>query len=192
LHEKLEKGKYGCERIPSVPDHAPLTKAVTSMQAHSKPAFDSAEQDILRLVQGTLPDSPTPFASIARKLEVSEENVLALLRELKDQGIIRRFGATLRHQEAGYDCNVMVAWHVPPDRNMEEVSRIMCSRSEITHCYQRRNCPEWPFNLYTMVHGRSEEDCRQVVSGLQEQTGLQRFELLFSHQELKKTSMQYF
>jgi DNA-binding Lrp family transcriptional regulator len=162
------------------------------MHTHYGPTFDSIEQGILRLVQGTLPDSPTPFATIAQQLDVSEQQVLNLLQELKSQGIIRRFGATLRHQEAGYDWNVMVAWQVPGCRDMEEVSRIMCARPEITHCYQRRNCPEWPFNLYTMVHGRSETDCRKVVEQLQVQTGLERYELLFSHQELKKTSMQYF
>jgi len=162
------------------------------MDAPSTRIFDTTQQAILRLVQGTLPDSPTPFARIAWKLDVSEEQVVTLLRQLKDEGIIRRFGATLRHQEAGYDCNVMVAWHVPDSRDMEQVSRIMCARSEITHCYQRRNCPEWPFNLYTMVHGRSEEDCRRVVDELRKETGVQHLELLFSHQELKKTSMQYF
>ncbi|MFP4284858.1 MAG: Lrp/AsnC family transcriptional regulator [Desulfovermiculus sp.] len=162
------------------------------MHAHNERPFDSTEQGILRLVQGTLPDSPTPFAAIAKQLGVSEAQVLCLLQELKSQGIIRRFGATLRHQEAGYDWNVMVAWQVPSSRDMEEVSRTMCARPEITHCYQRRNCPEWPFNLYTMIHGRSEADCKKVVEQLRDQTGLENFELLFSHQELKKTSMQYF
>ncbi|WP_027369500.1 Lrp/AsnC family transcriptional regulator [Desulfovermiculus halophilus] len=162
------------------------------MHSQTAASFGTREQEILREVQGTLPDSPAPFASIARKLDISEEQVLDLLRELKDRGVIRRFGATLRHQEAGYDCNVMVAWHVPSSRDMEEVSRIMCARSEITHVYQRRTSPEWPFDLYTMVHGRSEADCREVVRELQDQTGLEQCELLFSHQELKKTSMQYF
>ena len=162
------------------------------MTASRAVQFNATHQAILSLVQGTLPDSPTPFAHIAQSLGVSKEQVLDLLQDLKEQGIIRRFGATLRHQEAGYDCNVMVAWHVPADRDVQEISDIMCARPEITHCYQRRSCPEWPFHLYTMVHGRSEEDCRRVVEHIHHQTGLVRYELLFSHQELKKTSMRYF
>jgi DNA-binding Lrp family transcriptional regulator len=162
------------------------------MHTGSQPAFDAVEQGILRSVQGTLPDTPTPFAQIAQDLGISEDKVLALLQDLKIQGIIRRFGATLRHQEAGYDCNVMVAWKVPETRSIDDVSRIMCARSEITHCYQRKRCPEWPFDLYTMVHGRNEADCRQVVQLLRQETGLEHCELLFSREELKKTSMQYF
>ena len=162
------------------------------MNSSSEPAFDLTEQGILRSVQGTLPDTPTPFAQIAQELGISEDRVLTLLQELKFQGIIRRFGATLRHQEAGYDCNVMVAWKVPENKSIEEVSRTMCGRQEITHCYQRKSCPEWPFDLYTMVHGRHEADCRRVVEQLLQQTGLQHCELLFSREELKKTSMQYF
>lgn len=179
-------------KLPILRQRVSSRRTALSMSEQNIRSFSSYEQDILRLVQGTLPDSPTPFASIAQQLDVSEEEVLSLLQELKDQGIIRRFGATLRHQEAGYECNVMVAWQVPQNWDLLEVSRIMCARPEITHCYQRRNCPEWPFHLYTMVHGRSEADCRRVVEEIQTQTGLNRFELLFSHQELKKTSMQYF
>ncbi len=153
--------------------------------------FGTKEKYILRMVQDTLPDSATPFACIARQVGSTEQEVLSLLQDLKKRGYIRRFGATLRHQEAGFDCNVMVAWQVPSD-NIHEISQIMVSRPEITHCYQRRSTPAWPFNLYTMLHGQSREQCLQVVRELQEQTGLQNYETLFSVQELKKTSMRYF
>jgi DNA-binding Lrp family transcriptional regulator len=152
--------------------------------------FDTIQRRILQMVQDDLPDSPVPFAVIAESLGVDEQYVLQFLRGLKKDGSIRRFGATLRHQEAGYGCNVMVAWRV--DEDMERISRIMTERSEITHCYQRASCPEWPFNLYTMVHGKSSEDCRRVIRELREATGIESFEMLFSAGELKKTSMRYF
>lgn len=155
-------------------------------------AFTETEARILRIVQDTLPDSPTPFAAIAERLGIAESEVLDLLRHLKQNGAIRRFGATLRHQEAGFGANVMVAWFVDGDQDMEAVSRIMASRPEITHCYQRRSCYEWPFNLYTMVHAKSREECLAIVRDLQEETGLSTYEMLFSHEELKKTSMRYF
>jgi DNA-binding Lrp family transcriptional regulator len=160
------------------------------MQPSSRAAFDTIQRKILQMVQDDLPDSPVPFAVIAESLGVDEQYVLDFLRSLAEDGSIRRFGATLRHQEAGYGCNVMVAWRV--DRDMERISRIMTARPEITHCYQRASCPEWPFNLYTMVHGKSSEDCQRVVQELREATGIESFEMLYSEDELKKTSMRYF
>ncbi|MGM0423405.1 MAG: Lrp/AsnC family transcriptional regulator [Thermodesulfobacteriota bacterium] len=153
--------------------------------------FTEKEKRILRLVQDTLPDSSTPFASIAHQAGVQEADVLKLLMELKNTGCIRRFGATLRHQEAGYDCNVMVAWQVPRDR-IQEISLIMSARPEITHCYQRRSTESWPFNLYTMIHAKSKDNCLQLIKDLADTTGLDSYEALFSIQELKKTSMRYF
>ncbi|ACV69704.1 siroheme decarboxylase subunit beta [Desulfohalobium retbaense] len=150
------------------------------------------DKAILRIVQGTLPDSATPFADIAREVGVDEEVVLELLRRLQANGSIRRFGATLRHQQAGYGHNAMVAWYVEDDRDVEQVGRRMAERTEITHCYQRRNCLDWPYNMYTMIHGRSLEDCLRVVHELQAETGVEQYEVLFSDQELKKTSMRYF
>ncbi|MEF8889561.1 MAG: Lrp/AsnC family transcriptional regulator [Desulfohalobiaceae bacterium] len=154
--------------------------------------FTPKEQTVLRIAQESLPDSPAPFQRLAEASGLTESEVISFLRRLKEQGLIRRFGATLRHQVAGYDCNVMVAWQVEPQGAIEEVAQCMSERPEITHVYQRRSCPEWPFNLYTMIHGRTELECRNVVHELQRQTRVQRYEFLFSEGELKKTSMRYF
>ncbi|WP_028573770.1 siroheme decarboxylase subunit beta [Desulfonatronovibrio hydrogenovorans] len=154
--------------------------------------FNDREKEILRIVQADLPDSQTPFADIASRAGVSEEEVIDLLRKLKDQGQIRRFGATLRHQQAGYGFNAMVAWYVDAEKDIGEVGSIMAERPEITHCYERRNCLDWPYNLYTMIHGRSSDDCRRVVEELSAETGVAQYEMLFSNEELKKTSMKYF
>lgn len=154
--------------------------------------FSLLERKILQLVQTTLPDSATPFADIAEQLGIDEQFILQFLTELKQKGYIRRFGATLRHQEAGYDCNVMVAWQVKDSESIEQISKIMIERPEITHCYQRKNSPKWPYNLYTMIHGKNQKECLKVVGELQKVTGIENYELLFSEGELKKTSMQYF
>lgn len=154
--------------------------------------FTPQQRAVLRIVQENLPDSPAPFREIATAAGMTESEVIDFLRRLKEEGFIRRFGATLRHQIAGYDCNVMVAWQVEPHEAIKEVARSMSDRPEITHVYQRRTHPEWPFNLYTMIHGRNEQECRDVVHKLQEQTGVTRYEFLFSQDELKKTSMRYF
>ncbi|KUJ95340.1 MAG: siroheme decarboxylase [Desulfonauticus sp.] len=153
--------------------------------------FSNEELAILKEVQGDIPLSPTPFQEIARKVGVKEEVVLNLLKKLKEKGYIRRFGATLRHQQAGYDQNAMVAWKVPGER-VEEVGKIFASRKEITHCYERITYPSWPYNLYTMIHATSEEECKQVIAELSKLTGIKDFEVLESIKELKKISMEYF
>lgn len=154
--------------------------------------FTQTERDILRIVQGTLPDSATPFADIATQTGSSEDEVLALLRKLKEGGQIRRFGATLRHQQAGYGFNAMVAWYVEEGFDVDQIGRKMAKRPEISHCYLRRNCMDWPYNVYTMIHGKSRDDCMQVVDELCRETGVTQYDMLFSHKELKKTSMEYF
>lgn len=153
--------------------------------------FDEPQKKILAAVQGDLPDSATPFADIARRAGVDEDDVLALLREMKASGEIRRFGATLRHQKAGYAHNAMVAWRVPAERT-DEVGEIMAARPEISHCYIRRTTPEWTYNLYTMIHGQTPGDHSRVVAELAGATGVDDYDVLQSVRELKKTSMVYF
>ncbi len=151
-----------------------------------------AEQAALRLLQADIPDMERPYLEIAQRTGLTEEAVLDLLRGLKDQGVVRRFGATLRHQQAGYGANAMVAWFVEQDRDLDEVGAIMAQRPEITHCYQRVNCYAWPYNLYTMVHARSREECLDVVGQLARIAQVPQYDILFSRKELKKTSMAYF
>lgn len=156
------------------------------------PIFTPAEEAALRMVQGDLPDCAEPYSEIARLAGLTEAEVLDLLERLKSQGVIRRFGATLRHQQAGYGDNAMVAWYVEQDRDLDEVGALMASRPEISHCYQRRNCYEWPFNLYTMVHARSRQECLDLVDELAKVSRVSQYAILFSRIELKKTSMSYF
>jgi siroheme decarboxylase len=161
----------------------------TSKNSHE---HTEAEQAALRLLQADIPDTERPYLEIAERTGLTEEAVLDLLRCLKDRGVVRRFGATLRHQQAGYGANAMVAWFVEQDRDLDVVGSIMAQRPEITHCYQRVNCYAWPYNLYTMVHARSREECLDVVEQLARIAQVPQYDILFSRKELKKTSMAYF
>jgi DNA-binding Lrp family transcriptional regulator len=162
------------------------------MSAPKKSQHSEAEQAALRLLQADIPDTDRPYLEIAKLTGLTEEAVLELLRRLKEQGVVRRFGATLRHQQAGYGANAMVAWYVEQDRDLDQVGEIMARRPEITHCYQRVNCYAWPYNLYTMVHARSHEECLEVVEHLARIAQVSQYDILFSRKELKKTSMAYF
>lgn len=153
--------------------------------------LSALDREILKRVQGNLPDSATPYADIAAAVGTDEAHVIGLLERMVANGAIRRFGATLKHQKAGYAANVMVAWYVP-EEDVDSIGAVMAERPEISHCYHRVNCLEWPYNLYTMVHGRTPDDCRSVVEALSAATGLDDYALLFSLRELKKVSMRYF
>lgn len=153
--------------------------------------IDETDKRIIALIQGDLPLNERPFAGPAEEAGVSEEVFLERIRSLKGRGVIRRFGATLRHQEAGFQSNAMVAWFVPEDR-INETGRAMALFQEVTHCYQRRPQCDWKYNLYTMIHGDNKEECRRIAGRMSIETGVEDYVLLFSEREFKKTSMAYF
>ncbi len=149
------------------------------------------EKKIIALLQTDIPVVKRPFLAMAETIGISEEKFLKVLNDLNDQGMIRRFGATIKHQKSGYKANAMVAWKVPEER-VERVGNIMATFSEITHCYRRNPAPGWEYNLYTMVHAADEDGCHAIVEKISRDVEETNYTLLFSRQELKKTSMKYF
>jgi DNA-binding Lrp family transcriptional regulator len=85
----------------------------------------------------------------------------------------------------------MVVWEIEPER-AEEVGNIFASFREVSHCYQRPAMPDWPYRLFTMIHGSSPEVCRQIAQRLADAAGVDKYDLLFTQEELKKTTMAYF
>ncbi len=154
--------------------------------------FTEKEEAILRIVQKNVPDSATPYADIAQTVGCTEEEVLTLLQKLKDDGAIRRFGASIKHQKTGWNHNAMVAWQVS-QAEAEEFGPIAAEHPNISHCYYRpSSAPDWPYTLYTMTHGRTEEECHNTIAAVQERTGMQNYAVLESIEEFKKISMTYF
>ncbi|MBF0209628.1 MAG: Lrp/AsnC family transcriptional regulator [Desulfamplus sp.] len=149
------------------------------------------EKKIIASLQGNIPVTSHPFLELAQNIGVSEQEYLNVVKSLSERGIIRRFGATLKHQNSGFKANAMVAWRVDEDR-VQDVGRIMASFDEVTHCYRRNPAPTWQYNLYTMVHGPDEDACRAIATRLSKAAKVDDYTLLFSTKELKKTSMNYF
>ena len=149
------------------------------------------EKRIIAVIQGDMPVTAQPYAQIAAELGIDEQQLLAAMRDLVRRGVIRRFGATLRHQKSGYAANAMTAWLVEEDR-VEAVGRIMAAFKEVSHCYRRDPTDEWKFNLYTMIHGKDEAHCRRTAEKMAAKADVRQYQLLFSRRELKKTSMKYF
>jgi DNA-binding Lrp family transcriptional regulator len=149
------------------------------------------EKQIIASLQEDMAITERPYLAISEKLGISEETLLETLQDLCDRGIIRRFGATLRHQKTGFTANAMAAWQVDEDR-VEDVGNQMASFKQVSHCYRRNPTDGWPFNLYTMIHANDEESCRQTARHMSREAGVDKYSLLFSRKELKKTSMVYF
>ena len=149
------------------------------------------EKKVIALLQTDIPVVKRPFKEMGEKIGVSEEEFLSVLKDLDSRNMIRRFGATLKHQKSGFKANAMVAWKVDEDQ-VEATGNIMATFQEITHCYRRNPAPGWKYNLYTMVHATSEEACYAIVKKIANAVKQDDYELLFSRKELKKTSMKYF
>jgi len=149
------------------------------------------EKKIIASIQEDMAITEHPYLEISEKLGITEEDLLEKLQSLCDRGIIRRFGATLRHQKTGFTANAMAAWQVDETR-VEDVGNKLASFKQVSHCYRRNPTPTWPFNLYTMIHANDEESCRQTAQKMSREAGVDNYSLLFSRRELKKTSMVYF
>jgi DNA-binding Lrp family transcriptional regulator len=147
-----------------------------------------------RIVQGLQEDLPIvgrPFRVVAERIGVTEGELLAAIRRFKKDGTIRRFGATLRHHRTGFSANAMVVWRAEAD-DLERVAKVLASFREVTHCYQRPALSGWPYRLFTMIHGRSREECEALARRMAEEAGVTDYRLLFTEEELKKTTMVYF
>lgn len=154
--------------------------------------FTPVEKQILKIVQGSLPDTLHPYDDVGAMCGTTGKEVIAFLTRLKNNGVIRRFGATLRHQRAGWKHNAMVAWIATEDE-AAQWGPIAAAHPAISHAYYRPSPgPQWPYSLYTMTHGRSRDECLEVVEDLKSRWPLHDYAVLESIRELKKTSMVYF
>lgn len=149
------------------------------------------EKKIIASIQKDLDVAERPYLNIAKDLEISETQLLEILKDLCNRKVIRRFGATLRHQRTGFTANAMVAWKVDEDR-IESVGLKMAAFQQVSHCYHRNPSRDWPYNLYTMVHASDERSCHETARKMSKATSVKEYALLFSREELKKTSMVYF
>jgi siroheme decarboxylase len=161
------------------------------LKAKPTASLSELEKAVIGELTGDLEVTSQPFAPLARDLGISQRKLLGIVRRLKEEGYIRRFGATLRHRNSGFAANAMVVWKVP-DNRIDEAGKTMASFREVTHCYHRPPQKDWEYNLFTMIHGATEAACRQIALKISRATGVNNYRLLFSTRELKKTTMRYF
>jgi DNA-binding Lrp family transcriptional regulator len=150
--------------------------------------MDKIDAEIIKNTQDGIPLISRPFKEVAENLGISENEVIKRLSDLQRIGAIRRFGASIGHRAIGITANAMCTWNVPNDQ-VEKIGAIMAGFSEVTHCYERPRREDWPYNLFTMVHAYTRDECRKVAKQISRTTGIDDYSILFSEKEFKKTGV---
>ena len=124
---------------------------------------DGIDRLIIRATQGGLPASHRPYRDIALKTGLDEQTVMERMKAMLARGVIRRIGVIPNHYALGYRANGMSVWDVPDER-VRELGEKIGALDFVSHCYHRpRHLPEWPYNLFAMVHARDRETTRRYV-----------------------------
>ncbi|MCW8884102.1 MAG: AsnC family transcriptional regulator [Motiliproteus sp.] len=153
--------------------------------------LDSLDRRLIEETQQGLPLVAKPYQALADTLGINEDEVLSRMERMQERGIIRRIGLVPQHYKLGYRYNLMTVWDIPD----EEVSRLgpqVGALDYVSHSYERpRHLPLWRYNLFAMVHGRSEEEVNEKVEGVKALLGehCRDFRLLNSTRILKKTGL---
>ena len=154
---------------------------------------DDRDLALLRAVEDGLPLVPQPYAELAARLGMSEGEVMARFWMLQNTGVIKRFGVVVRHRELGYRANAMVVWDIADDL-VGDVGSRLGRFPFVTLCYRRpRRLPAWPYNLFTMIHGRDRDEVLARIDELAVQSGLTdvRRDVLFSRRRFKQRGARY-
>lgn len=153
--------------------------------------IDDLDRQIILATQQGLPLDPQPFAVIAEQVGTSAEEVMRRMSAMQSAGIIRRIGAVPNHYALGYRGNGMTVWDVPDER-VDELGEQVGALDFVSHCYRRpRHLPDWPYNLFAMVHAPDREQAMQLVTRIADLLGEadRGHDVLFSTRILKKTGL---
>ena len=151
----------------------------------------TAEQKIVaRLIQKDISVTQFPFKNIADLCELPEEEILSITKQLRKDGYVRKFGAILHHQKAGYKENALVVWAVPQEQT-QKTGNAFASFSFVSHCYEREPAFMKKYNLFTMIHS-GEKNISTLINEMVNATGIKDYLMLKSIKEYKKISPEYF
>jgi siroheme decarboxylase len=179
---KFDLGVDGAiEPIAAAP-HEPRTATVLT---------GDVDRRMIRLLQQNLPVESRPFDAWADDAGVGVDQLLAAASGYLKDGTMRRFSAVLRHREIGVSANAMGAWIVPSERH-DEFGRLAALHPAVTHCYLRPSYPDWPYSIFTMVHGRTSVECEAALAAISLRTGVKDYTSLYSVEEFKKVRVKYF
>lgn len=156
-----------------------------------KPVLGTRERDAIRALQEDLPLVPKPFEVAGEPLGFGGGELVECAKSFIDRKLMRRFAAVMNHRSAGFKANAMGVWAVPEER-VEEIGPVMASFASVSHCYRRPTYEDWPYSVFTMIHGRNSDDIDEAIAAIEEETGIEDHDLLWSVKEYKKVRVRYF
>ena len=153
------------------------------------------DRAIIVATQGGLPLVARPYHVLAEQLQISPELLMQRMRHMQDRGVIRRIGVVPNHYALGYRANGMSVWDVP-DEMIDQLGERVGNLPFVSHCYRRpRHLPQWPYNLFAMVHGKTRDEVETQVASIaalmEELQGepVRAHQVLYSTRILKKTGL---
>lgn len=152
--------------------------------------LSDAERELINIVERDIPLIRRPFDIKSEEMGLGVDQFLSQLDSLKKRGIMRRFGAAINHNSAGFVANGMACWIASPEI-VDRAGQMLASISQVSHCYERKTSPMWPYNLFAMIHGHHRDVCRDIVNKISAEFKLKEHVLLFSTREFKKTRVNY-
>jgi DNA-binding Lrp family transcriptional regulator len=165
----------------------------TVTEPHTPVVLDDRDIALIAEIQTGLPLTPNPYADVGQRIGLSEAAVIERLQRLQQAGAIKRLGVVVRHHEIGYRANAMTVWNIP-DEKVSELGECMGGFEFVTLCYRRpRRLPDWPYNLFTMVHGQDRDEVLSNIRHMAERCGLAsiQYEVLFSKRRFKQRGAIY-
>lgn len=175
------------------PDDQSAPSYTEANRSEAKP-LTAKEIEFVRLMQRDIALVEEPFVAMANELGIPFDEAAAMHAEFLTNGRMRRFAAVLHHRKAGFGANAMGVWAGPQDdaAALQKLGESMAGFRAVSHAYQRPSYPDWPYNLFTMVHGKSEEECEQTLAAIAKATGITDRHALYSTKEFKKVRVRYF
>ena len=146
---------------------------------------------VISLSQKDIPIVAEPFKEIVEKLGISYDEFFSILNELKEAGVMRRFAGILNHRKAGFNANAMVVWDIDENK-ADEIGEKAAQFSAVSHCYLRPKYNNWPYNLFTMVHGKTTEETNSIIKEMASEIEHFARRPLYSTREFKKVRIEYF
>ncbi len=147
--------------------------------------------EVIKELQKDIEIIREPFKKAIDRLGITYQEFFDIAKELKSSGVMRRFATILNHRKAGFSANAMSVWAVPEDI-AQRVGEELASFSAVSHCYLRPSFPNWKYNLFAMVHAKTQEECDTLIEEMAKESGLREYSKLYSTVEFKKQRLVYF
>ena len=145
----------------------------------------------IKLLQQDIEFKSEPFKFIVDQLNISYDELFKIIQEFINSGVMRRFASILNHRKAGFSANAMVVWDID-EKKSQDIGEIAASFSAVSHCYLRPQYPNWKYNLFTMIHGKTEDDTQKTIEDIANKIEYRDKMALYSSKEFKKVRIIYF